>query len=443
MGFQPFHYANLGELRADCAAQGQALEFSDDLGALAEPARVGNYTVANRLLVHPMEGSDGETDGRPGELTLRRFDRFAQGGAGTIWYEAVAVVPEARAQARQLWLHKGNLDAFKAQVERIITGARKAGARQDPLLIVQLTHSGRFSKPEGKPAPILACHDPYLDGRFKVPADYPVLSDDQLEALEDRFAETALLAKQAGFHGVDLKACHRYLNSELLSAFTREGRYGGSFEGRTRFLLNVADKVRGAVGGNTLLASRLNIYDGIQWPYGWGVDREDVLKPDLTEPLKLIALLKEKGVRLVNVTMGTPYYNPHVNRPYDKGGYVPEEHPLVGVARLTNGIAEVQRANPDIAIVGTGYSWLRQFGPQFAAANVGAGRATLIGFGRQAFAYPDFARDILENGGFRREKCCVACGKCAELLRAGGPAGCVVRDAAAYVPHYRNLTQSK
>jgi hypothetical protein len=137
--------------------------------------------------------------------------------------------------------------------------------------------------------------------------------------------------------------------------------------------------------------------------------------------------------------MGTPYYNPHVNRPYDKGSYVPDEHPLAGVARLASGIAELQREFPDVAMVGTGYSWLRHLSAPFAAANVEDGSVTVAGFGREAFAYPDFAADILDTGGLRPEKCCVTCGKCAELLRVGGPAGCVVRDAEVYAPIYVKL----
>lgn len=438
MNFQPFDFSGISILEGECAARGLRLAFSRNTGALARPVRVGKRTLPNSLAVHPMEGSDGEPDGSPGEFTARRYDRFARGGAGLLWFEAVAVVPEARASKRQLWLHEGNLDAYKRLFEDMMKAAAEQGGHE-PLVIMQITHSGRFSKPQGAPAPLLGCHDPYLDERFHVPADLPALTDTQLEALEDRYAESAILAKRAGFHGVDLKACHRYLISELLSAHTREGRYGGSFEGRTRFLLNVAEKVRAAVGKDFILASRLNIYDGIPYPYGWGVDRDDFKKPDFSEPKRLIAELARRGVSLVNLTMGTPYYNPHVNRPYDKGGYVPDEHPLVGVARLISGAAEIQREFPGLAVVGTGYSWLRQYAANLAAANIEGGNATIAGFGREAFAYPDFAADILNSGGMRPEKCCIACGKCAELLRAGGPAGCVVRDGRVYAPIYREL----
>lgn len=440
MSFQKFHYADLTELAQDCDSLGLRLSFSKDTGALKKPVRVGWHVLPNSMAMHPMEGSDAEPDGSPGELTARRYDRFVRGGAGLIWFEAVAVEPRAKASARQLWINSGNADSYKRLFDAMMHVAREQyGPAHTPLVIMQLTHSGRFSKPEGKPAPILACHDPYLDERFKVPADYPVISDGELEALEDKFVEAAILAEKAGFHGVDLKACHRYLNSELLSAHTREGAYGGTFEGRTRFLLNIAGKVRGAVGRDFIIASRLNIYDGIPYPYGWGVDRQDVKKMDLSEPKRLVAALYEKGVGLVNLTMGTPYFNPHVNRPYDNGAYVPDEHPLMGVARLANGIAEIQQAFPEMKVVGTGYSWLRHFAANLAASAIEGGNVSIAGFGREAFAYPDFARDIMETGSMKKEKCCIACSKCAEILRAGGTAGCVIRDSEVYAPVYNAL----
>jgi len=443
MSFKEFRYGNLDELIEESASLGLDLHFSENLKVLGKKVTIQGHTVPNSMAIHPMEGSDGNPDGSPGELTVRRYDRFSRGGAGLIWFEAVAVVPEGKAVPRQLRMDEYNLPEFQRLLEKMTQNAhREFGNNFDPLYIVQLTHSGRFSKPEGVSAPIIACKNPYFQERFKNENIAQVISDDELEALEDRYVETAVLAQKAGFHGVDVKACHRYLLSELLSAYTREGKYGGDFEGRTRFLLNVVDKIKSRLGSNFMVASRLNIYDGIPYPYGWGVDQEDYRKYDLTEPLRLVKLLHDKGVRLLNLTMGTPYYNPHVNRPYDKGGYVPDEHPLQGVSRLVKGVGEVQQACPDMAVVGTGYSWLRQFSANLGAGSLEKGLATLIGFGREAFAYPDFARDILTHGALDRRKCCITCGKCAEILRAGGTTGCVVRDPEIYVPAYREFCGS-
>jgi len=430
MLFKKFSCCSLDDLQAEGRQMGLDLPFSQNVGILKKPVDIGRLKAPNSIAIHPMEGSDGEKDGSPGELTIRRYRRFAGSRAGLIWFEAVAVMPEGRATPRQLWIHPENTASFG----KIMNMVREAAA---PVCIMQLTHSGRFSKPEGKPAPVIAYHNPYLNQRLDLGSDYPVITDDELEKLEEKFEKAAIMAKDAGFDGVDVKCCHRYLNCELLSAFQREGRYGGSFENRTRFLLNIIDRIRSRAGKDFVVTTRLNIYDGIPYPYGWGVDRDDYHRYDLSEPLKLVGLLQQRKVEILNLTMGTPYYNPHVNRPYDIGGYIPDEHPLEGVARLVSGIGKVQQAFPGMRIVGTGYSWLRQFAPNLAAGCVEKGMATMAGFGREAFAYPGFAKDILENGAMDEKKCCISCSKCSDILRMSGTAGCVVRDARTYAPVYK------
>jgi 2,4-dienoyl-CoA reductase-like NADH-dependent reductase (Old Yellow Enzyme family) len=440
VSFKEFNYNSLQDVIQEVADMGLQLDFSTDTDILGRKVQLGSLCFPNALAVHPMEGSDGTPDGSPDELTIRRYERFSRGGAGLLWFEAVAVTPEAKASPRQLWIHERNVDTFAVLADNMRRWSQEENGRNfEQLHIMQLTHSGRFSKPEGKHVPIIAYHDPILDPRWHIDPELPVISDDELERLEEQYVQAAVLAHKAGFHGVDVKCCHRYLISELLSGFTREGRYGGTFEGRTKLLTNIIGKIRDRLGKDFIIASRMNIYDGIPYPYGWGVDREDTGKYDMREPLLLVKKLQDLGVQLLNLTMGTPYYNPHVNRPYDKGAYVPQEHPLEGVQRLTNGIGEIQQAFPDMAIVGTGYSWLRQFAPNLAAGTLEKGKAKIIGFGREAFAYPDYARDIIREKGMKKEKCCIACGKCAEILRAGGTSGCVIRDAGVYGPIYRGI----
>lgn len=444
MNHKEFNYTNIDEILKDSKALGLDLYLPDNLDTLKKKVTIGEYEISNSLAFHPMEGTDSKLDGGPDELTIRRYERFAKGGAGLMWFEAVAVVQEGRASPRQLWIYEDNLSEYQKLYEYMDRNMHEAlGKDFKQLRIMQLTHSGRFSKPGGQAVPIIAVHNPYLDPIHKLTDDYPVITDDQLESLEEKFEEAAVLAQKAGFQGVDIKGCHRYLNSELFSAFTRQGRYGETFEGRTRFLLNIVDRVKARLGSKFIVTTRMNIYDGIAYPYGFGVDKEDYSKMDLSEPLKLIGLLYEKGVRIINLTMGTPYYNPHVNRPYDKGPYIPQEHQLVGVNRMTQGIATIQKAYPDLAVVGTGYSWLRQFSANYIAGCLEKGYATIAGYGREAFAYPDFARDIIQNGGLKKEKCCIACGKCTEIMRSGGTAGCVIRDAKVYAPIYSQYVLKK
>jgi NADPH-dependent glutamate synthase beta subunit-like oxidoreductase/2,4-dienoyl-CoA reductase-like NADH-dependent reductase (Old Yellow Enzyme family) len=306
-------------------------------------------------------------------------------------------------------------------------------------MVLQLTHSGRYSKPDGKAAPIIAHHSEVLDPRHNLPADYPLITDDELERLVDRFVEAAKLAHRAGFDGIDIKSCHRYLIAELHASFTRENsKFGGSFENRTRFVRTVAERILAEVP-DLLVGLRMNAYDAIPNPYGFGVDKDDFMKPDLAEPKALIKKLREIGISVANITIANPYYNPHVNRPFDEpieGGYLPDEHPLEGVARILGIAAEIQRDNPGFPIVSSGYSWLRQFAPNFAASMVAGGGATFAGFGRTAFAMPHFAKALIENGQWEPTETCIACSSCTQIMRDGGRSGCVVRDGEVYGPIY-------
>ncbi|MGE5598323.1 MAG: NAD(P)-binding protein, partial [Bacteroidota bacterium] len=435
---QRFQYRSIDDLRGALSALGLTLPLEEDLSILAEPVRIGRLTAPNRFAVHPMEGFDADRDGTPGELTFRRYRRYAAGGAGLIWFEATAVLREARSNPHQLFIHEGNVGAYRRLVEETRRAAREHFGRE-PVLVLQLTHSGRYSKPDGLPAPLIAHHSAVLDPLQNLPDDYPLVTDEYLDRLKDVFVDAARLAAEAGFDGVDIKSCHRYLLSELLASFTRQGKYGGGFENRTRMLRETMARVAAAVPG-VFVTVRLNVYDGIPHPYGFGVAKEDAARPDLAEPVALIAALRELGIPVLNVTIGNPYYIPHLNRPFDfpvEGAPVPAEHPLAGVARFLDITRQIQQAFPDLPVIGTGYAWLRHLMPYVAAGAVKTGGATLIGQGRGSFAYPDAVRDILENGAMDPAKTCVTCSACTQIMRDGAMTGCVVRDSAIYGPQYR------
>lgn len=355
-----------------------------------------------------------------------------------IWFEATAVLPEGRANPRQLFITEQNLDSFRRQVEAIKeTCLRENG--YEPTVIMQATHSGRYSKPNGVPEPLIAYNNPLFEKDHPIASDR-IVTDDYLDRVSEALVHGASLAEKAGFDGVDIKCCHRYLNSELLSAFERAGRYGGSLENRTRLL---RESIRGAMetcSADFLVSSRLNVYDGFPYPYGFGVRTDGTLDFDPTEALWLIQELYRSGVRLLNITMGNPYVNPHVNRPFVKGGYEPEEHPLAGVSRVLNGIALLKKNIPEMKLISSAVSYLGTAAPHVAAAFVEAGGFDFAGFGRTIFAYPDFARDILESGEMSRDKICLCCSKCTEIMRSpGGTPGCVIRDREVYLPIYQKL----
>jgi len=385
-----------------------------------------------------MEGFDSTPDGAPGPLSFRRYTRYAQGGFGLIWMEATAVLAEGRSNPGQLYLHKHNVAVF-GELVRTMRQTAKAAFGRDIVIIIQLTHSGRYSKPAGIPKPIIAHHSPVLDPQHSLPADYPLVTDDYLDDLQGAYVEAARLAAEAGVDGVDIKSCHRYLISELHASFTREGRYGGSLENRTRLLRETMAEIRHVVPG-VFVTTRMSAYDAIPYPYGFGVNRSGGLDPDLAEPIELVRCLKDIGIPILNVSIGNPYFNPHFGRPYDfpiAGMTVPDEHPLVALDRFLAITRTLQMAFPDLPVVGSGYSWLRQFMPNVAAAVIRNRGAAFLGIGRGAFAYPDSVRDLLEKGALDPAKCCVTCSACTQIMRDGGMTGCVVRDSEIYGPQYR------
>ncbi len=450
------------DLVAENARLGIDLRFSDDFAPLFQPIEIGGRSVGNRWCVHPMEGCDGELDGRPGELTFRRFRRFGDGGAKLIWGEACAVCDEGRATPRQILMNEATKSEFARLVADCRTAHRAANGADDDLLIgLQLTHSGRYSR-----TPLLATHDPLLGQRLNAGAAR-LLTDDELIRLVDVYTSAAKLAAEVGFDFVDIKQCHRYLLNELLGARNRPGPYGGSYENRTRLARAIIQSVRAALPAHILIATRLNLYDGIPFhkgndgvgapdayalplANGWGMSAADPFVPDLTEPLRWIGEMRNLGVTLVNATLGNPYAQPHLGRPFEYpplDGYSSPEHPLVGVDRHFRLTECVQRAYPDLAVVGTGYSYLQEFLPQAAAANVRDGRVRLVGVGRATLAQPDWVRQLRDRGTLDRKRVCRTFSYCTALMRSKDhplgqfPAGCPPFDKEAYGDVWKEVQQ--
>jgi 2,4-dienoyl-CoA reductase-like NADH-dependent reductase (Old Yellow Enzyme family) len=434
---EKFAFRGPDELLAKAEELGVEIPFSDDISTLLKPAKVAGRAVPNRLAVLPMEGADATPNGAPTKWTLRRYERYAAGGSGVIWVEATAVRRDGRSNPRQLMLTDETEDHFKQLATRIrVAAAGEWGPGHDPLLVLQLTHSGRFAKPDGKSEPLIVQRNTVLDALQGLPADYPVLTDEALGEIQDDFFNAADLAASAGFDAVDIKACHGYLVSELLASFTRTGsRYGQTFENRTRFLIETIRRIREEVP-RLLLTCRLSAADMVPFPYGFGMDPDHPQIPSLKETKELLGCLKREGVRFLAVSMGVPAWKSHFGRPFDKpvpGGIVPGEHPLEGVARHLRFAAELQRAAPGAAVVGPGYSWLRRFFPNVGAAMVQSESTSLIGQGRGALAYPDFPKDLADKGRLNSKKVCTTCSLCSHLLRQQKRVGCVLRD-----PEYRD-----
>jgi 2,4-dienoyl-CoA reductase-like NADH-dependent reductase (Old Yellow Enzyme family) len=402
------------------------LPMVEDLAVLAKPVQLGRWVSPNRFVALPMEGCDTKPNGAPGPLTYRRYERMAAGGAGILWLEACAVVPEGRSNPHAFYLTEENRDAHREFLSHVRHAARDH-ADQDILCILQLTHSGRYCRPTGVLQPMMVRHCPELDEAEGLSADHPLLEDAYLDTLQEEFVRTASLAEQAGYDGVDVKSCHGYLLSSLLGAHKRPGRYGGSYENRTRFLKQTIARIRQELP-NLLVTTRLNIFDGISAEYAFGVSSNDPHTPDLSEPIRLVRELSEMDLPLLSVSMGFPRYDGHFGRPAADGK---QEHPLLGIARFCDLTSQIQQAVPQMAVVNAALAWLGNHIPTVAAGLVQRGDAQLIGQGRNSLAYPDSVRDIL-TGTFDPRKSCVACSACSRLLRDKRPVGCIIRDREVY-----------
>ena len=436
--YEPFKFAALDELRQKVESLGLEVAFSDNLQTLSQEAPIGGRRAPNRFSTLPMEGRDSQPDGSPSDLTFRRYRRYGSGGWGLIQFEACAVWPGGRSSDRQLAIGPSTEKSLASLLEATKEAPREAlGPSHSPLCLLQLQDAGRYRHAAGT-VPGLTVPYPLLDRRAKVPEDTPVLKDGDIEKIQDRMTEAAVRAERLGFDGIDIKSCHRYLGSELLAAHLRTGKFGGDFEGRTHFLRELTERIRSAVKNRSfLVTSRMNLFDGFPYPYGWGCDRSDPPRPAMSEPLKLVGILKNLGLDLLNTSTGTPYYNPWLVRPFDRlvpGNIEAPEHPLEGVVRLFSLTGEVQREYPDLPVVGSGYTWLRQFGVLAAAANVERKAVTFAGFGRTVFAYPEMPRDVMEKGAVDSGKICVSCSLCSEVMSQGGAAGCYAKDREVYGP---------
>ena len=384
--------------------------------------------IPNRVVFQPMEGCDCNSDGSPSELTSEKYRRAAASGAGIVWFEACAVCAEGRTNQGQLRLTEENADSFKALLcEMRKIAETETGIRQ--FFVLQLTHSGRQSM-----TPMIMYRNSVYEEKRPV-TDENIVSDEYLDTLPALYANTARLAKSVGFDAVDVKACHGYLLAEALSAFNREGRYGGSLENRTRLYYNCVEAVKSAVGDSLAVVARVGLSDMVAKPNGFGTDESGAL--DLTESDMLVQGLIDRGVQMLNVTIGNPYYNPHINRPFKRGAYTPPESAAEGLARFVTVQKHLKEKFPTLPVVGSGMSYYRQELMEISEALLRDGVCDFVGYGRMILAYPQFYADYL-NGNFDYKKCCVACSKCTSLMRAKCVSGCAV-----FNDYYKKLYEEK
>ncbi|MEA2735466.1 MAG: hypothetical protein QOE14_1917 [Humisphaera sp.] len=470
----PAFAARLRELSIDLPLDARALS-ADEGSPLAAPIDVGGFVVGNRWCIHPMEGWDGTTSGEPSEHTIRRWRNFGLSGAKLIWGgEAFAVQAEGRANPNQLGFIDGDSDrarrSMAAVLDACVLAHREKFGSPDGLLVgLQLTHSGRFCRPYDKKKlqPRIAYHHPLLDKKFGIAADDDsvVITDDEIKRLIDSYVRVAKMASEVGFGFVDVKQCHGYLGHEFLSAFTRPGPYGGSFENRTRFAREIIQGIQAACRPDYMIGVRLSAFDApsfhpdpsqggdgklgpgvpddfsraLPYRYGFGCSEKNPLEMDLTEPIRYINDLAAMGVKMINASCGSPYYNPHIQRPAifpPSDGYQPPEDPLIGVARQIDAVRQLKAACPKSIFVGTGYTYLQEFLPHVAQAVVREKWTDFVGLGRLVLSYWDMPADTLAGRAFAAKRICRTFSDCTTAPRNGIISGCYPLD-----PHYKNAPE--
>jgi 2,4-dienoyl-CoA reductase-like NADH-dependent reductase (Old Yellow Enzyme family) len=441
---------------------------SGETATMAQSKSVSGLQIGNRYAIHPMEGWDGQADGNPSENTHRRWTLFGRSGAKLIWGgEAVAVRPDGRANPRQLVMS----DQTKAGIAQLREGLVHAhretmGSDQGLVIGLQLTHSGRFCKPhlDTRMEPRVLYKHPLLDGRFGPKDNIVILSDGDIHQLIDDYVLAAKRAWECGFQFVDLKHCHGYLGHEFLSAKTRDGEFGGSLHNRTRFIRELAQGIRATVPG-LALGVRLSAVDflpftadpnlsddkvlgpgipvdhahALPYHYGFGIDPANPMLYALDETVEFLKVLESLDIALVNVTVGSPYYTPHVTRPAlypPSDGYQPPEDPLIGVMRHLEIVRDLKKMFPNMAFVGSGYTYLQEFLPYVAQAVVQQGWTDFVGLGRMVLAYPELPADVLAGRPLQRKRLCRTFSDCTTAPRNGLVSGCYPLDA-----HYKKSPQ--
>ncbi len=474
------HFKDVASFRAHIDSLGIHLRMDDTIlsaqsnSPLAQPIDVSGFVVGNRWCVHPMEGWDGTTTGEPTDHTVRRWKHFGESGCKLIWGgEAFAVQGDARANPNQLGIVDDDVARAEKGASLLIETCTKAhraavGPTDDLLLGLQLTHSGRFCRPSDKKklAPKIAYHHPILDPKFGISLDDDsvVITDDEIARLVDNFVRAAKLAQRVGFQFVDVKACHGYLGHEMLSAFTRPGKYGGSLENRTRFCRDTIQAIQAECPG-LMIGVRLSVFDHppfkpdparggsgrlgpgipeefkqfLPYHYGFGCNPNNPLQMDLSEPIEFVNMLSKLGVKLINASCCSPYYNPHYQRPAmfpPSDGYQPPEDPLVGVARQIDATRILKESCPDSIIVGTGYTYLQEYLPHVAQSAIRNNWADFVGVGRMILSYWDLPIDTLNGGEYQTKRICRTFSDCTTAPRNGVISGCFPLDA-----HYKDAEE--
>jgi len=379
------------------------------------PGAIGAKRTANRFVSQAMESNDGENGGKVSELGYQRYRKLASGGWGIIIVEALSVTGNHLARKNGMILNKENLDSFKKLTETI--------KKENPEAVVlfQVTHSGSKSNPDFSES-VSVCPNPANGSR--------VLATDEIQKIQDQFVESTILSEKAGADGVDFKMCHGYFGAEMLRpSNTRDDKWGGSFENRTRFLREGISRIREQLTDKYfILGSRISMYEALRG--GCGAAGPDDIIEDLTEQMKLLQVMNALNMDYVNVSAGIPGVTSEVTRPLKGSKYLYLNH--FRYARTAKKFLE-QLQSP-MKVIGSAYSILKEEALTLGDENIDKGYTDFVGWGRQSFADPLMPKKVANE---EPVNWCIACSGCSNLMMAQEHDGCIVHN-----PYYKELHQS-
>ncbi len=470
--------AHIAALGLDLPCEDQIVAGGDSpLAQAIEGVTINGKRIGNRWAIHPMEGWDGTTTGGVTEEMLRRWQRFGESGAKLIYGgEAMAVRPDGRANPNQIIITEENKAGIASLRETLVKAHQERYGKVDDLVIgFQLTHSGRFCKPNDKKRmePRVAFRHPILDRKFNVTSDAQMFTDAEIEELIQCYIRAAKIAWDVGADFVDIKHCHGYLLHEFLGAHTRPGKFGGCFENRTRILRDIVAGIR-ASGNAIELGVRLSAFDFVPFKpdpalsqpgklgpgipedyshcvpyrYGFSVNPDNPVDYDLSETHQFVELCAQLGVKILNLSAGSPYYNPHIQRPAaypPSDGYQPAHDPLIDVARQINVVRQIKvRAPKNMVLVGTAYSYLQEYLPHVAQYVVRHGWTDMVGLGRMVLSYPNILAEAVEKGSITPKQICRTFSDCTTAPRNGMISGCYPLDKYySAKPEFQQLKEVK
>lgn len=357
---------------------------------LAEPVWIGSMQVKNRIVFPPMNTNlTSETGCVTPELEAY-YIRRAKGGAGLIILEAASVSQDSRNHPRQPMICDRR---YVASWARLVEKLHRYGAK----VSVELVHYGSEASMPPRISP---------SGLSKYKDDPGhILSVEDIRQVQQQFVDAALYAKQSGIDAITLHACHGYLIAEFLSPVfnQREDEYGGSFENRCRFLLEILEKCRRALGS--------------RYPIMVRYSADEFIKGGRTmeEAVELAKILEAHGVDAIDISASQPsaylMTTPPYCLPHTKGLLVPYSEAIKQAVKV-----------PVFTAIG-----IRD--PEYAEQILEQGKADLIALGRPQIADPDYA-DKVFRGCPEKIRHCLSCEYCLDTLDDDRQICCAVNPEA-------------